>query len=89
MLSLYPRLDSQFRPVGATDSERAFWRRTLENGEATDSDLEHAIALMVKHADISDNLDESRLALLDPSLAPRLREKYAKALVALGLPRGT
>lgn len=43
-------------------------------------------ALMVKHADITDNLDEERLAVLDPELAARLRTKYAKAHVALGLP---
>jgi hypothetical protein len=43
-------------------------------------------ALMGKHADITDNLDEERLAVLDSELAARLRTKYAKALVALGLP---
>ncbi len=43
-------------------------------------------ALMVKHSDITDNLDEERLAVLDPELAARLRLKYAKALPALGLP---
>src|SRR6201995_3333936 len=31
-----------------TESERAFWRRTLEAGEATDADLEEAIELMVR-----------------------------------------
>src|SRR5207247_430752 len=31
------------------ESERVFWRRTLENGEATDADLELAITLMTKH----------------------------------------
>src|SRR3974377_1114482 len=31
------------------EAEREFWRRTLERGEATDSDLEHAIGLMAKH----------------------------------------
>jgi len=44
-----------------------------------------SFALMVKHADITDNLDEDRLAVLDPELAGRLRAKYAKALIALGL----
>lgn len=44
-----------------------------------------SFALMVKHADITDNLDEERLAVLDPELAGRLRAKYAKALIALGL----
>lgn len=41
------------------------------------------IALRVKLADIADNADESRLALLDEKTAARLRRKYAKALEAL------
>lgn len=46
---------------------------------------EHRIALRVKLADIADNADESRLALLDDKTAARLRRKYAKALQALGV----
>lgn len=41
------------------------------------------LALKVKLADIADNMDESRLALLPPKTADRLRRKYAKALEAL------
>lgn len=41
------------------------------------------IALRVKLADIADNADESRLALLDEKTADRLRRKYKKALEAL------
>ncbi len=41
------------------------------------------IALRVKLADIADNADESRLALLDEKTAARLRRKYAKAIAAL------
>lgn len=41
------------------------------------------IALRVKLADIADNADESRLALLPPDVAARLRRKYAKARQAL------
>ena len=41
------------------------------------------IALRVKLADIADNADESRLALLDDKTAARLRRKYAKAIAAL------
>ena len=41
------------------------------------------IALRVKLADIADNADESRLALLDEAAADRLRKKYAKARAAL------
>lgn len=43
------------------------------------------IALRVKLADIADNADESRLALLDEATANRLRRKYAKARKALGV----
>lgn len=41
------------------------------------------LALAVKLADLYDNLDPRRLALLDPSTAQRLRRKYANALLAL------
>ena len=41
------------------------------------------LALRVKLADIADNSDESRLALLDEKTAARLRRKYAKARKAL------
>ncbi len=41
------------------------------------------LALRVKLADISDNADEERLALLDPKTANRLRRKYKAALKAL------
>jgi octaprenyl-diphosphate synthase len=39
-----------------SDTERAFWSRTLELGEASDSDLEHAIGLMAKHRAIEDTI---------------------------------
>ena len=41
------------------------------------------LALRVKLADIADNADESRLAMLDETTAARLRKKYAKAREAL------
>ena len=44
------------------------------------------IALRVKLADIADNADESRLALLDEKTASRLRRKYARAIVDLTEP---
>jgi (p)ppGpp synthase/HD superfamily hydrolase len=46
--------------------------------------LSNQLALRVKLADIADNSDESRLALLDDKTAARLRRKYAKAREALG-----
>lgn len=44
---------------------------------------QNPIALRVKLADIADNADETRLALLDDKTAARLRRKYAKAIAAL------
>jgi octaprenyl-diphosphate synthase len=43
-----------------TESERAFWRRTLEAGEATDADLEEAIGLMVRHRALEDTIQRAR-----------------------------
>lgn len=40
-------------------------------------------ALCVKLADVADNANESRLALLDDKTATRLRRKYARAMAAL------
>jgi len=41
-------------------SEREFWRRVLEQGEATDADLEHAIGLMAKHRALEDTITRAR-----------------------------
>ena len=38
------------------DAEREFWRRTLERGEATDADLDHATGLMIKHRALEDTI---------------------------------
>jgi octaprenyl-diphosphate synthase len=38
------------------DAERAFWTRTLERNEATDSDLDFAIGLMTKHRALEDTI---------------------------------
>lgn len=43
------------------------------------------LATRVKLADIADNSDEARLALLDGKTADRLRRKYAKARKMLGV----
>ena len=42
------------------------------------------IALVVKRADIADNMSPDRLAALDSATAQRLRKKYAQALDHLG-----
>jgi len=43
-----------------SDAERAFWRRTLEQGEASDADLDHAIGLMIKHRALEDTVSRAR-----------------------------
>ena len=43
-----------------SESERGFWRRTLEEGDATDADLEQAIALMMKHRALEDTVQRAR-----------------------------
>ncbi|MCG8558645.1 MAG: polyprenyl synthetase family protein [Hyphomicrobiales bacterium] len=43
-----------------TDDERAFWRRTLQEGEIGDDDLEKAIALTERHRAIEDTIDRAR-----------------------------
>ncbi len=58
-------------------------RPGLSDGRYYAGILENHIALRVKLADIADNTDESRLALLDDKTAARLRRKYAKARQAL------
>ena len=59
-----------------SDSERAFWNRTLGEGEIRDGNLDHAIALMAKHHAIEDTIGRARhygaiatdaLALVPPS----------------------
>jgi octaprenyl-diphosphate synthase len=42
------------------DAEREFWRRTLEQGETSDADLEHATGLMAKHRALEDTLGRAR-----------------------------
>jgi octaprenyl-diphosphate synthase len=43
-----------------SEAERAFWRRTLEEGEAGDADLEQAIGLMTKHRALEDTIQRAR-----------------------------
>ena len=43
-----------------SESERSFWRRALEYGEATEADLEHAIGLMTKHRALEDSIQRAR-----------------------------
>jgi octaprenyl-diphosphate synthase len=43
-----------------SENERAFWRRALEQGDATAADLEQAIALMAKHRALEDTVQRAR-----------------------------
>jgi octaprenyl-diphosphate synthase len=42
------------------DEERVFWRRTLENLNQEDGDLEHGIELMNKHNALEDTVERAR-----------------------------
>ena len=42
------------------DEERAFWRRTLTEGDIQDGDLQHAMSLMRKHKAIEATLERAR-----------------------------
>jgi octaprenyl-diphosphate synthase len=43
-----------------TDDERAFWRRTLTEGEIREGDLDHAMGLMRRHKAIEATLERAR-----------------------------
>lgn len=42
------------------ETERAFWRRTLERGEVEDRDLDQALAIMRRHKALDDTLERAR-----------------------------
>ena len=54
------RASAQPEAARSSESERAFWRRTLEEGEASDADLEQAIGLMTKHRALEDTIQRAR-----------------------------
>jgi octaprenyl-diphosphate synthase len=43
-----------------SESERGFWRRALEKGDASADDLEQAVALMAKHRALEDTIQRAR-----------------------------
>jgi octaprenyl-diphosphate synthase len=43
-----------------SESERTFWRRCLEEGDAKEGDLDTAIGLMVKHRALEDTVRRAR-----------------------------
>jgi len=42
------------------DEERAFWKRTMEELEQNDGDIEHAMELLEKHSALSDTVERAR-----------------------------
>ena len=42
------------------EEERQFWRRTMEEGEQTENDFEHAVMLMERHGAIRDTIERAR-----------------------------
>ena len=80
----------QLRAHGLTDAQAAAVdAMTKRDGEPKDDYYRRVasnqIALVVKTADINDNADPARLAVLDPDDRSRLTAKYARARQALGL----
>jgi octaprenyl-diphosphate synthase len=74
-----------------SDSERAFWNRTLGQGEVHDGDLDTAIALMAKHHAIEDTVGRARhygaiatdaLALVPPSATKTALEETVGFCIA-------
>lgn len=43
-----------------SESERAFWKRALEQGQIAEGDLEHALSLMKKHRALEDTVERAR-----------------------------
>jgi octaprenyl-diphosphate synthase len=43
-----------------SESERAFWRRSLEEGDANGSDVDHAIRLMTRYRALEDTIQRAR-----------------------------
>lgn len=43
----------------ADDTEKSFWKRTIEKGQQNDDDLEHALELMAKHGALEQTRDDA------------------------------
>src|SRR5450759_82181 len=74
-----------------TESERAFWNRTLGEGEIRDGDLDAAMTLMAKHHAIEDTVGRARhygaiatdaLALVPPSAIKTALEEAVAFCIA-------
>ncbi|MBL4768770.1 MAG: polyprenyl synthetase family protein [Rhodobacteraceae bacterium] len=45
----------------ATSEERAFWQRTIEKGQQSDGDLDHALSLMAKYKTLEATRDDANI----------------------------
>lgn len=72
------------RPVTVFYAAQALTRGKFSERTYYDRIRRDPLALRVKLADIADNSEEERLALLPSDVAARLRRKYAKARKMLG-----
>ncbi|AXV10109.1 Guanosine-3',5'-bis(Diphosphate) 3'-pyrophosphohydrolase (plasmid) [Euzebya pacifica] len=80
----------QLRADGLTDTQAAAVDAMTRRADEPKDDYyrrvaANPIALVVKAADIDDNADPARLAVLDPDTRDRLAAKYTRARQALGL----
>ncbi len=67
------------------ETERAFWRRTIDDSEQTDADLDHAMALIARHGTIAATLARAAefVAEAKASLAVFAPSEYREALEAV------
>ncbi len=65
------------------DTERAFWKRTLEEQEIGNEDLDHAMQLIDKHRALTDSIDRARHygAMARDALGIFPDSDYKKALI--------
>jgi octaprenyl-diphosphate synthase len=64
------------------DTERAFWKRTLSDGDIAEGDLDHAVRLMKRHSAIEATLERARHygAIARDALAIFRADAHARAL---------
>jgi octaprenyl-diphosphate synthase len=67
------------------EAERQFWRRTIDDSEQTDADLDHAVALIARHGTIAATLQRAAefAAEAQASLSVFAPSEYRDALAAV------
>jgi guanosine-3,5-bis(diphosphate) 3-diphosphatase len=77
---------ARYFSVSIVDAVDALTKRKGETLEQSIARVRaNELARLVKHADIADNTDPERTALLDEETRERLAKKYAKSLTLLSL----